>query len=295
MNLIGINIGGTRCSVVSSNLNADILGVRTFPTGKLPETIGKLKSAIAEFNPGRNTVFGISCGGPLDCEKGLILSPPNLPGWDRVPICAIVTKKFGGKAYLMNDADASALAEWRFGAGKGYKNLVFLTFGTGMGAGLIIDGKLYEGSSGMAGEVGHIRLSPGGPAGYGKKGSFEGFCSGGGIAQGAVKRTKNLKTALAVALAAKRGNPAAKKILKESGEKLGEALAIIIDILNPQVIVIGSIYARCRKFLEPSMRKTLAKEALPRSLRACKIVPAKLGEEIGSYAAISVALYRGRH
>ena len=97
--------------------------------------------------------MGISCGGPLDASSGVILSPPNLPGWDNVKIVQMIEEKFGVPCGLQNDANACALAEWRFGAGKGTKNMIFLTFGTGMGAGLILDGKLYAGTNGMAGEI----------------------------------------------------------------------------------------------------------------------------------------------
>jgi glucokinase len=124
--------------------------------------------------------IGISCGSPLDSQKGLILSPPNLPNWDCVDIIAPF-KKYQVPVGLQNDANACGLAEWKWGAGKGYQNVIFLTFGTGMGAGLILNGKLYTGTNDMAGEVGHIRLKEDGPIGYGKKGSFEGFCSGGGL------------------------------------------------------------------------------------------------------------------
>lgn len=130
--------------------------------------------------------IGISCGGPLDSRRGVILSPPNLPGWDEVPVKAYFERETGAPAMLRNDADACAVAEWRYGAGRGCRNMVFLTFGTGFGAGLILNGALYSGSCDMAGEIGHIR-APGDPAyrpvGYGKSGSFEGYCSGGGIAE----------------------------------------------------------------------------------------------------------------
>ena len=135
------------------------------------------------LSPQDISAAGISCGSPMDSKKGLILSPPNLPGWDEIQIVKIIETRFGIKTKLQNDANACAIAEWRFGAAKGYENAVFLTFGTGMGAGMILNGRIYEGTNGMAGEVGHTRLSGFGPVGYGKSGSFEGFCSGGGIAQ----------------------------------------------------------------------------------------------------------------
>jgi len=182
--------------------------------------------------------------------------------------------------------------------------MMFLTMGTGMGAGLILDGRLYEGVSGSAGEVGHLRLAADGPMGFGKAGSFEGFCSGGGIAQVARTRVAEFSgasalkkiaaenlTAREVGLAAEAGDALALAIWREVGERLGQALAIFIDVINPGRIVIGGIYPRCEKFLAPAMNAVIAREALPPSARDCAVVPAQLGEEIGSRAAVAVARY----
>ncbi len=300
MSIIGIDIGGTKCAVIRADNDGSPQEIHRFATTNLDETLEAIFSGISELRPGGSPVFGISCGGPLDSKTGMIQSPPNLPGWDNIPIVKMMTDRFGGRAYLMNDANAGALAEWRFGAAQGFKNILFFTHGTGMGGGLILDGRLYEGTTGDAGEVGHIRLDKDGPVGYGKAGSFEGFCSGGGIAKlagsagfhPADSGSKENVTARDVALAAEKGDEEALAILSLSGRYLGQGLAILIDILNPEIIVLGSIYSRAGKFLEPAMRKALAEEARSRSLQACKIVPAKLGEDIGNYAAVSIALYK---
>jgi glucokinase len=209
---------------------------------------------------------------------------------------------------LQNDANACALAEWKFGAGRGTQNMVFLTFGTGMGGGIIINGRLYSGTNDLAGEVGHIRLADEGPRAYGKKGSFEGFCSGTGIAflakqiireKFALKQSVsfcdtpeniNQITAKDVAEAAFSGDKTAIKILEISGEYLGKGLSLLIDILNPQKIVIGSIYVRCRQFIEPACLEMIRQEALEPARAVCSIVPAALGEEVGDYASLSVAM-----
>jgi glucokinase len=269
------------------------------------DTLGEFYRTIEEMNPGEHPVFGVSCGGPLDSEEGVILSPPNLPGWDQVPIVKELTDRFGGEAYLMNDANAGAIAEWKHGAAVGCRNVVFLTFGTGMGAGIILDNRLYEGTSGYAGEVGHVRLAAEGPVGYGKAGSFEGLCSGGGIGRLAQAKARELGgrvafnpgsvediTARDVALAAERGDPVATELLSTVGRYLGLGLSFLIDILNPQIIVMGGIYGRCQKFLESTMSQVLQEESLPRPLRDCRIVSAALGEDIGNYAAVAVARYR---
>jgi glucokinase len=250
--------------------------------------------------------MGISCGGPLDSHKGVILSPPNLPGWDEIAIVDFFEGHYHVPVYLQNDANACALAEWRMGAGRGTQNMVFLTFGTGLGAGLILNGQLYAGTNSNAGELGHIRLGDYGPVGYGKSGSFEGFCSGGGIAQLArlmvmekfqlgetvswcSREQINEITAQQVAEAAFQGDELAKKIYQISATYLGKGLAIVIDLLNPDMIVIGSIYTRANQLMEKYVREVLEKEALSQAYAVCQIKPAVLEENIGDYAALSVA------
>ena len=200
------------------------------------------------------------------------MCPPNLPDWDNVPIVEITENRLGIKTKLQNDANACAVAEWKFGAGRGCSNMVFLTFGTGLGAGLILNGSLYSGTNGNAGEAGHIRLAESGPTGYGKEGSFEGFCSGGGIAQlGYMKAIEMAAsgiypsyykegmspsqiTAKAIAEAASKGDETALEIYKICGEYLGKGLSVIIDLLNPEKIVIGSIFSRSGDLLKESMK-----------------------------------------
>ena len=131
--------------------------------------------------------IGVSCGSPLDRVKGIVQAPPNLPTWVDVPICRLLGEAFHATCRLENDANAGAVAEHRFGAGMGTEHMVFLTLGTGLGAGIIAAGSLYLGANGDAGEIGHVRLSPTGPVGYHKAGSIEGWSSGGGIAQLAVR------------------------------------------------------------------------------------------------------------
>lgn len=312
---IGIDVGGTKCAVIAGTEDMKILKRISFPTEtrKGPyHAINMLLDAASEITgqlglSGLKTI-GISCGGPLDSKKGIVQSPPNLPGWDNIPIVQHFMDKFNVPAYLQNDANACALAEWKFGAGKGTENMIFLTFGTGMGAGIITDGKLYSGTNDLAGEVGHIRLADDGPEAYGKKGSFEGYCSGTGIAIMAKKMAAerlesgqsvsfcdsfdNVEkiTTRDVALAAERGDETAIEIFRISGTYLGKGLSVLIDVLNPRKIVIGSIYARCRSFLEPYCLEVIRNEALPSAWQACEIVPAALGEEVGDYASLSVAM-----
>lgn len=315
MIVLGFDIGGTKSAVIlAEEIHGEIIfldrvEVKTTRDWEsvLDELIDTGKKMLNQIN-GQDVNFkiGISCGGPLDSDKGIVISPPNLPGWDNVPIVDYIYKGFGVIPKLQNDADACALAEWKYGIGKGYNNIIFLTFGTGLGAGLILNGQLYRGANNMAGEVGHIRLEEEGPIGYGKHGSFEGFCSGGGIAQIAKKKAYELEknglrasfvkenienvTAKDVAEAAERGYEDALDVFKISGKYFGRGLSILIDILNPELIIVGSIYVRAGKFLNYTMYKELEREALEFSRSIVQVVPAQLGERIGDYGAVVTAL-----
>jgi len=320
---LGFDIGGTKCAVVlgkgeipteiSGDFIIDKIRFDTIQPRGWRKIVDELLNSASEIlerngiNAEQVIACGISCGGPLDSKKGVIMSPPNLPDWDNVPIVELTEKALGIKTYLQNDANACALAEWRFGAGRGTDNMIFLTFGTGMGAGLILGGKLYSGTNDMAGEVGHIRMAADGPVGYGKKGSFEGFCSGGGIAGLAKQIVLNKLsngvvpsfckdesqldsiTAKSVAQAACDGDETALEIYGICGGYLGRGLAIMIDMLNPQAIVIGSIYQRSSALLQAKMEEAIKAEALPLSAEVCRILPATLGDSIGDYAALGVA------
>lgn len=316
--LLGFDIGGTKCAVVIGKLKGEdieIIDKEAMLTDRPVYGMIELLFSVAEnllsrheLSASRLSGIGISCGGPLSSKKGRILSPPNLPGWDNIPIVELAEKRFKRKVLLQNDANACAVAEWKYGAGRGYENVIFLTFGTGMGAGLILNGKLYSGASDLAGEVGHIRLADIGPVGFGKSGSFEGFCSGGGIAQLAqIKARERLQmgepvafcntiadlpgiTAKSVALAAMEGDPLAVAVYETCAEYLGKAIALFIDILNPEIIILGSIYSRSKTLLEPVMMKVIQREAIAVSKEACLIVPAGLAENIGDIAALSLAL-----
>jgi glucokinase len=317
--LLGFDIGGTKCAVILGSLSAEkkmiIRDKVSLATDRPVFEMIELLFATAEKMLEKHGVgadqldgIGISCGGPLSSKRGLILSPPNLPGWDNIPIVQMAENRFKRRVLMQNDANACAVAEWKYGAGQGYNSMIFLTFGTGMGAGLILDGKLYSGISDLAGEVGHMRLSDMGPVGFGKAGSFEGYCSGGGIAQlGQIKAREKLQigqkvsycedlsklkdvTAKSIADAAFKGDEVAIEVYRLCAHFLGKALAQLIDILNPELIVLGSIYGRAKTLLEPVMLEVIRQEALPDSYDACKIVPAGLSENIGDIAALSLAL-----
>lgn len=318
MNVIGFDIGGTKSAVILAETEKKV--VTFYERKEIPTTSDWKKilellcgeaeeMALAKGIEIKRCFAGISCGGPLSADRKMICSPPNLPGWDQVPVVEYLEKRLGIPACMENDADACALAEWSYGAGKGTSNMIFLTFGTGLGAGLILDGRLYRGSTGMAGEAGHIRMEADGPEGYGKKGSLEGFCSGGGIKRLAelyverqrsvgripefVKDREAVLTARLVADAAKAGDRDALEIFKISGRQFGRGLSVLIDLLNPEMIVAGSIYARCQELFDSEMYAVIEREALAPSRKNCKICPAQLGERIGDYGAVMAAVYGG--
>jgi glucokinase len=313
---IGVDIGGTKTAVVLCAQPPKILVRVEFPT--LPEqgperALQLIKKTIHELirshreDIGKLEAIGVSCGGPLDRIAGIIQAPPNLSTWVDVPICSMLEQEFSLKCRLENDANAGAIAEYRFGAGQRTQHMVFLTMGTGLGAGIIADGRLYHGASDLAGEIGHFRLSRSGPTGHNKAGSVEGWASGGGIAVTARREvtaaiSKGIPTSMArlgrngtlsakdVAEAAHGGDKLARRIIRNTGTRLGEALAILVDVLNPEVIVIGGLAMRLGESLLAPARRVLDDEALAASARACRIVPAALGEEIGDIAAICVAM-----
>ena len=309
--LAGIDIGGTKCSVSLGRAQegqVELLCREKFPTPGTPrEAVERMKDSLGRLlssaPQNRLSAVGVSCGGPLSSERGLILSPPNLPGWDGIDILTPFEKAFGVPAFLENDANACALAEWQFGAGMGTQNMIFLTFGTGFGAGLILGGRLYGGSCGLAGEIGHVRAEQTGPVGYGKEGSYEGFCSGGGIARFArdaiekqlfhesprqLLAASEEINAKEICRLADKGDPFCLHIINVCDAKLGQCLAMLIDLLNPDAIVIGSIYERNIDLFLPTIEQTIAQEALPASAARCRILPSALGDGIGDYAAAAV-------
>ena len=301
--LVGLDIGGTKTAIVQGTRQGEILARRAFATApergfaatwsdlcrEVDAMLGAAQSA------GRwPLALSVSIGGPLDIARGIIYSPPHLPGWDAIPLKEMLNERFGLPAYVEHDGNAGALAEWRFGAGQGARNLIFLTMGTGLGAGLILNGQLYRGSSDLAGEVGHMRIAPNGPLAYGKRGSWEGYCAGPAFAALAVELFperwgQGVETPEIVRLALE-GDAQALAVVGRVARYLGQGLANLVDILNPEVIVIGSMAVRLGDLLLEPARKTMQEEALPGSYAACRVVPAALGEQIGDIAALCAAI-----
>ncbi len=308
----GFDIGGTKSAALLADVREgaiEFLAREQIPT--TPDrnaVLDRLAEAVREAEKrtgAKAECAGISCGGPLSSKEGILLDPPNLVGWHGAHLTEYIAEATGlpiAKVKLKNDADACALAEWKYGAGVGTKNMIFLTFGTGIGAGLILNGALYSGACDQAGEIGHVRMERFGPVGFGKVGSFEGFCSGGGIAQLAEayfleKRQRGEPcpsgciTAKELGEMAEKGDKDALAIFETVGEYFGRGLSILVDVLNPELIVAGSVFTRCRKFLEPAMRRAMERECLPMALSRVRVTGCALKEQIGDYGAIAAALF----
>ncbi len=310
---VGIDIGGTKTSVSLGNSQGKILIREVFPTKDVRTTLGRAKSIIRayleRFDKGlkKTKGIGISCAGPLDLKSGLLINPPNMPTWRNVRLRRIFSRSFALPVVMDNDANSAALAEKTFGAGKHVKNLFYYTVSTGIGGGLIIGGEIYHGVSFDAGEIGHSVVLPDGPrCNCGKRGCLEALASGTAIARIAQEEVgKNsliLKlagkrkdiTASIVAQAALKGDRLARQIFRQAAFYLGLSVTNVIQIINPEMIVIGGGVSKAGKILFQPLVQTVRSFSWVRPYRSCKIVPAKLKDIVGDLGAISLVLKKGK-
>jgi glucokinase len=298
--IIGLDVGGTKTAVVLGSAGGTIRWRRQFATRSergfsavFEELISLVREALAAAG-GRAVAISVSIGGPLDILQGVIKNPPNLPGWDNIPLKRLLGETFDMPVYVEHDGNAGALAEFYFGAGRGFQNIVFLTMGTGFGAGLILGGRVYRGSTDVAGEIGHIRIAEEGPPCYGKPGSLEGYASGTGIALLAQAmfpaRWPVGVTTADLDEGYRRGSSEARKVLERASFYLGRGFAMIADFLNPQRIIVGGIGMRMFDSLVEPALAIFRQEALREASDACVVVPVQLGESIGDTAALCAAL-----
>jgi glucokinase len=310
---LGMDVGGTKLAVLVGNDRGEVLEKVKRPTlatrGPWPIVDNLVDMAFEVLEKADLTLediqaVGVSIGGPLDAAKGIIYSPPNLPGWDAIPLKNVLSVKLERPVYVENDANAGALAEWRFGAGQGSRNMVFLTAGTGMGAGLILDNRLYRGANDLAGEVWKIPLI--------RKGlddsnplEFEYLTAGPGLArlaQNALRKNPYSKmlelvggdlekvTGEIVGKAARLDDPIALQVLNEAGTYLGWGLAVLVDVLNPELFVVGTLGIHLGDLLLEPARKAMRETAVRQAAEIARVVPAKLDENIGDVAALCVAM-----
>lgn len=247
---------------------------------------------------------GVGCGGPLDPHKGIIMEPPNLPGWVEVPLVRRLQEALGIPVYLDNDANAAALGEHRFGAGRGVANLVYLTISTGIGGGIVINNRLYLGQNGNAGEIGHMSVIYNGrECNCGSRGCLEAYCSGTSIAARAreavlagepsvLSGDLEAITGETVEAALRQGDPLARRIWQETVEILGAGLANVINIFNPQLVVLGGGITNFGELLFQPVRQVALERAMRPLAEVVDIVPARLGGQVGVLGAAAVALER---
>jgi glucokinase len=305
--VLGLDIGGSKIAVVEGNGNAEILQRHEMATEPdrpfdevFPDLAGLVNNVIEESRNARRRVraVSVSVGGPLRIDEGVLLNPPHLPGWHNVRLKDRLAERFPGlPVYVEHDGNAGALAEFHFGIGRqrpGLQHLVFLTFGTGLGAGFVVNGQVLRGATDMAGEVGHWRLSNNGPVGYGKKGSWEAFASGAGLVSLGSERFPERWTGRTpirdLVQLMLEGDEDALAVAAEAGTWMGRGLALLVDALNPEVIVLGSLAVVLGERVLGPMRRAVEKEALPQAVAACDIIPSVLGLQIGDVAAFMAAL-----
>ncbi len=305
--MLGFDIGGTKTAVVEGTREAEILQreeLATEASRPFEETFpGILQTArqILETGAGAGRevmALSVSIGGPLRIAEGILINPPHLPGWHGVHLKARLEREFPNlPVFIEHDGNAGALAEFHFGAGKGragLRHLIFLTFGTGLGAGLIINSQVLHGATDTAGEVGHLRLAWEGPKGFGKAGSWEGFASGQGLVELAAQmfpRRWSQSTAIREVVESMLADDTeALAVAAEAGKWMGRGMALLVDTLNPQMIVLGSLAVALGERVLAPARQALAEEALPQAAAACEIVPARLGKQIGDVASLMAAI-----
>lgn len=305
---IGIDVGGTNVKIALVDNKGKIIYSNSIPTRAemgYEYTINNMKEAITELiketksDPKNIESIGFGFPGQIDYQKGIVRLAPNIPGWVNVQIAEIMEKEFGIPTRVDNDVRCAALGELNYGAGQGCDNLICITVGTGIGSGLVINGKLVRGASNAAGEIGHIKLDMnGGPlCGCGDRGCLEAFASGPSIvalAEEYIKGGKSTKyrelanpdiTPYIVSEAAKQGDPVAKRIFTIVGEYIGIGLASVVNLLNPEKIIIGGGVAAAGDLLLTPIKESLIKRAMPIAGSAVEIVPAQLGNSAGVIGA----------
>ena len=293
--VLGLDIGGTKVAAGVVDSDGGVHGFVTAPTD--PEGRHGVESllelgrrAIAESGLEIDGV-GIGCGGPLDGTNGVLLAPLHLPGWHGIPVGELASEAFGRPAVLDNDGVAGAAGEHRYGAGRGTRDMVYLTISTGVGGGVVIDGELHRGRSGNGGELGHVTVDWHGRRcrGCGRRGCLEAYCSGTSIAERANEVGMHGATASDVAEAARAGNPAAGALWDETCEALACGIVSIANLFEPEVVVLGGGVMRTGEQLLGPVRELVAEQVIGEPVR---VVAAENGDAVGVVGAAAVAFER---
>ncbi|HYF91064.1 MAG TPA: ROK family protein [Symbiobacteriaceae bacterium] len=314
--VLGIDIGGTKLAAGVVTCDGQLLSQGRVPSlahegpdQVIRRLIDLCREVVAQAGlaPGQLVAGGVGCGGPLDPRTGVIMEPPNLPGWIDVPLVARLQDALEMPVYLDNDANAGALGEHRFGAGRGVDNMVYLTISTGIGGGVIIGGRLYQGENGNAGEIGHMSVAYNGrPCNCGSRGCLEAYCSGTNIAARAREAVLSGEQSLlyeiagsperisgeTVEAALRAGDPLALRIWDETMQMLGAGIANVINIFNPRRVVLGGGITNFGGLLFDPVRRIALGRAMGPLTEVVEIVPAQLGGQVGVLGAAAVAMER---
>ena len=313
--ILGVDLGGTKILTVVTNPQGEILSrdhsVTPAQKGKEAVIQSILESAHramrqAGVDISDLIVIGVGAPGLINSEAGILLTSPNLPGWRDVPLRDTIQEKLGKKTFLINDANAAALGEFYFGAARGSRNFIYITISTGIGGGIVIDGKIYSGAIGAAGEVGHMTIDDDGPiCNCGNRGCWETLASGTALAREARHRieegmrTSILEyaegdvgkvTARVIQDAAERGDSLAKELIGRTGYYLGVGLANLINIFNPELIVIGGGLSNIGDMLFEPAFKVAGERAYKQAFQAMRFTSAGLGRNSGVLGAAVFAL-----
>jgi glucokinase len=310
MAVLAIDIGGTKLAAGIVDAEGRIVERGEVPTQAaeglkpvLGRIVGLGKDLLARARMASVHVerIGVGCAGPVDLKAGVVFNPPNLPGWTRVPLTERIEGALGVPTVLENDANAAALGEYRYGAGRGAGSIVYMTVSTGIGGGIILDGKVWHGLKDAAGEVGHMTVCPDGPVcGCGNRGCLEAMSSGPSIARrarqavaagrpSALSRIRDPTSADVVRLA-QEGDSIASEVWDEAVRYLGIGVAAVITILAPARVIIGGGVTRAGDFLFEPLRAEVRRRVKLVPVESVPILPATLGPDVGILGAAAVAL-----
>jgi len=313
MAVLALDVGGTKLAAGVVDDDGVVRAFRVAPSAAARgprDTLARLfalgREAVAAAGPGAPiAAVGIGCGGPLDRERGVLVAPPHLPGWRDVPIVAMAQEALGLAAALENDATAAAAAEHRWGRGAGVRHLVYLTISTGVGGGIVVDGRLYRGASGNGGELGHVTVDRHGRAcrGCGRRGCLEAYASGTSIAERAAEALAaaapgappsalaalDAPSAADVAAAARDGDPLATRVWAETCDALACGLTSLVNVLEPELVVLGGGVTRAGEQLLAPVRARVAADAMGPAAAAVRIERSGFGDRVGVMGAAAIA------
>jgi glucokinase len=301
--VLALDIGGTKLAAgvvdAAGRVHSFLVAPSRAAEGPAPvlERLFELgRRAVAESDVGwaAITAVGIGCGGPLDAERGVLLAPPHLPGWHDVPVTELAARAYERPAILENDASAAALGEYRYGAGAGTTNMVYLTLSTGVGGGVVVDGSLYRGASGNGGELGHVTIDwHGRPCkGCGRLGCLEAYVSGTSIAERAREAGLEVATAEEVSAGARAGEPVAGRVWDETVEALACGLTSIVNLFEPELVVLGGGVSLSGEQLIGPVRAAVRASTMKPAGEAADIVQSALGERVGVVGAAAIVYDR---